>query len=378
MARSEAEGREPTIEEINSGEMKSFQGFSTQDGVIAKGEQTAEEAAAHAQQAKLGGTKAAAALTPAAGGAEDAQDGEETPEEKAAREATAPALTEKQQAAKALQAKVGGDKDAKHRSANDRIGQAVAKQRAAERERDEERGRRSAELDELRREIAALKGGLTADPKAAKQIDKDAPRATDYEYGELDTAYIRDVARYETRKEFAVQSANQTAAQQTAEQRREAQAFQEARTKFDASGREKFDDFDEVVVEGAKNAEWPLTKEFAEFMLDSEVGPDIAYYLATHVSEAKNIMAMTPAAQARAFGRLEATFSSTSADATTQDDGSQEQAGAAVQQSRQPVQARTTQAPPPPKQRAKGAGGRTQVSADTSDFSAFERLAMGQ
>lgn len=392
MARSDAVGKEPTIEEINSGEASRFQGFSTQDGVVAKGEQTAEEAAAHAQQAALkGGTKVAGAASPklAAQTVEDddeegdddaaAAGAEETPEAKAAREAAEAKLTPAQKAAKALQAKVGG-KDIKHRSASDRIGQAVARQRATERELATEREERARERGAFEARLAALETRpLTADGKAAITIDKDAPRATDYQYGELDSAYIRDLARYETRKEFAAQTATQTAASQTAEQRREAQALTEAKNKFEVAGREKFDDFDEVVVEGAQNNSWPLTKTFAELMFDSDLGTDIAYYLATHVEEAKKIMVQTPATQARAFGRLEATFSSSSADATQQENGAQaEQAGqAAQQQTKTPVQARTTQAPPPPNHRTRGAGGKTQVSADTNDFSAFERMAMG-
>lgn len=391
MARSDADGKEPTIEEINNGEVAKFQGFSTTDGIPSKGTQTADEAAAHAAQAALKDGKTGVAPKPKTAGKVVAAEGdeeddehvegdEETAEAKAARELAESKLTDKQKAAKALQTKLGG-KDAKHRSANDRIGQAVAKQRAAERERDEERGARRAEMDELRREIATLKGGLTTPKDGAKQpVDKDAPRATDYEYGELDAAYIRDLAIHETRKAIAVERTAQTAERQTDAQRREAQEFTAKAKVFEAAGLEKFDDFGEVVVQGAKDGVWPLDKPFGDLMFESELGPDIAYYLATHVEEAKKIMAQSPAGQARAFGRLEATFSSTTLDAAEQDEETDAtEAGQAQQQQvHKPAQARTSQAPPPPAKRARGAGGKTQVSADTNDFSAFERLAMGQ
>lgn len=395
MARSDANGKEPTIDEINSGEAAKFQGFSTQDGIPSKGEQTATEAEALAAAAKLGGTKVAGTTPkPAAGkvaGAEGGEEGEEddehgegeeeTPEAKAARELAESKLTPKQKDAKALQAKIGGKDANKHRSANDRIGQAVKAQRAAERERDNERLERARERGEFEARLKALETRpLTADGKPAITIDKDAPRPSDYQYGELDSAYIRDLARYETRKELAAHTVSQTAAQQTVEQRREAQEFKAKTEKFEAAGFEKFDDFGEVVVQGAKDGMWPLDKPFGELMFESELGPDIAYYLATHVEEAKKIMAQSPAGQARAFGRLEATFSSTSSDATTQEEGTDEEraAAAAALQTKTPLQGRTTQAPPPPKQRARGAGGKTQVSADTNDFAAFERMASGQ
>lgn len=396
MARSDTDGKEPTIDEINAGEIAGFKGFATTDGIVSTGAQTPEEAAALAAQAALkAGKTGAAAPKPAkiTGGKvagaegeedEDEEDDEhegETEEAKTARLAAEAKLTPAQKAAKALQAKVGG-KDAKHRSANDRIGQAVAKQRAAERLLDEERGARRAEMDELRREIATLKtGGLTPAKDGAKPpVDKDAPRATDYAYGELDAAYIRDLTVYETRKAIAAERLADTATRQTADQRREAQEFTVKAKAFEAAGLEKFDDFGEVVVDGAKNNDWPLTKTFGDLMFESPVGPDIAYYLATHVEEAKKIMAKSDTAQAAAFGRLEATFSSTTLDAAEQDEDEQvDEAGQAQQQQVQkPAQARTSQAPPPPAKRARGAGGKTQVSADTNDFSAFERLAMGR
>lgn len=390
MARSDAIGKEPTIDEINAGEAATFQGFTTTDGVVSKGEQTAEEAAAHAAQAALKGAKAppAAKLT---GGKVAGSEGEETeeeetddsasnetPEAKAAREAAEAKLTPAQKAAKAIQAKVGG-KDAKHRSANDRIGQAVAKQRATERELATEREERARERGAFEARLAALeKRPLTADGKSATVIDKDAPRAVDYEYGELDAGYIRDLAVYETRKVIAEDRKADTATRQTAEQRREAQEFTTKAKAFEVAGLEKFDDFAEVVVDGAKNNDWPLTKTFGDLMFDSPVGPDIAYYLATHPDKAKEIMAKSDTAQAAAFGRLEATFSSTTSDAAEQGEDEHVEAGQAQQQQiAKPAQARTSQAPPPPAKRARGAGGTNQVSASTTDFAAFERHAMG-
>lgn len=396
MARNEADGRAPTIDEINTAQTASFKGFSTTDGEVSDGAATAEEKtalaarAAQQRQSQRAMTGGAPPLT-----GDDVEDGEagatgegdgaaETAEEKTAREAREASMTDKQKAALALQKKVAGKddkqpKDQKHRSANDRIGQAVAKQRAAERALDEERGRRAAEMDELRRELASLKaGGLTAPGKDGKPpVDKDAPRATDYEYGELDAAYIRDLAVYETRKAIAAERTTQTAAAQTEAQRREAQELKTKADKFSATGLEDYDDFEEVVMEGAKNGEWPLSKTFGDLMFDSDSGTHIAYYLATHSKEATRIMGLSPSAQAAAFGRLEAAFSSTSSDATTQTSDPADEPGQGTSKvTAKAATGNTTKVSPPPKHQARGTGGKTQVGADTTDFAAFERLAM--
>lgn len=372
MARSDAVGKEPTIDELNAESAAQFKGFSTTDGEVSKGEATPEEKTALAAREKQ---DAAGKVAAAKVEKDDDAEGEETPEEKTAREAAEAKLTDKQKAAKALQVKVAGKDAPKHRSANDRIGQAVAKQRAAERALDEERGRRAAEMDEVRRELAALKAGALTTPAAGAKppVDKDAPRATDYEYGELDGAYIRDLARYETRKELAAEKATNTAATQTEAQRREAQEMQAKATKFAAAGDEVYDDFAEVVVQSAAEKVWPLSKTFGDLMFDSEEGPHIAYYLATHVKEAERIMGLAPTAQAAAFGRLEAAFSSKSSDATQQDNEEQEQPEKVAAQ--KVTVGNTTKAPLPPKHLARGNGGKTQVGADTTDFAAFERLA---
>lgn len=374
MARSDAVGKEPTIDEINAAETGKFKGLTMTDGEVSNGNQTKEEAEANERRAVLSLPlpQGRAPAVKVAGDSEveetaetEEPDEAETPEDKAAREAREAKLTDKQKAALALQQKIGGDKKHYRNTAQERVQQAVARQREAERALATEQGKNAARFEALQRELDALKaGGLTTTTKPASVVDKDAPRATDYEFGELDAAFIRDVAVYETRKVLAAERAADTARSQNETQTRAQREFAAQVSKFEAAGSEKFDDFAEVVVQGAQADQWPLSKTVADLMFESEVGPDIAYYLATHVEEAKKIMAKSPNAQAAAFGRLEATFSSQSPDAANDE----------TQRSAQPViAAKTTRAPPPPQQRARGAGGKTQVSTESSDFAAVER-----
>lgn len=366
MARSDAVGKEPTIDELNAEAAATFKGLTTTDGVVSDGAQTAEETAALA---------ARAAVTPPVADADKAAP-TETAEDKAAREAREAKLTPEQKAAQARQAKLNGGKAPHQRKAEDRIGQAVAKQRATERELATEREARAKDRGEFEARLKALETRpLTADAKPAKVVDKDAPRPADYEFGELDAAYIDAVVEYKTGKAIAQRLADQDRKAQTSTATAAQAEFEQKVSKFGTSGSKLYDDFADVVVQGARDGAWPLSATVGELLFDSEHGPDIAYYLATHVDEAKVMMAKTPTAQAAAFGRLEASFSSVSSDATAQD---AEQVQAEQAPPKPAQQARTTQAPPPLPNRARAAGGKPSVSADTNDFAAFERLAMGQ
>lgn len=63
-------------------------------------------------------------------------------------------------------------------------------------------------------------------------------------------------------------------------------------------------DFAEVVAE----ANVPLPPAMREAILTSEHGPEVAYHLAKHTDEAQRIAGLSPVAQVRELGRLEAQF----------------------------------------------------------------------
>ncbi len=69
-----------------------------------------------------------------------------------------------------------------------------------------------------------------------------------------------------------------------------------------ATGREKFPDFDAVVL----NRQLSITETMRDLIVLSELGHDIAYYLGHHPAEARTIALRSPVAQAHAFGRIEA------------------------------------------------------------------------
>lgn len=258
-------------------------------------------------------------------------------------------------------------------AATKRVGKAVAKQRAAERRADVAEGRLQAldarlALLEQGKPAAAAVEGLTA-PAQPSTNDSTAPDPSKFQYGELDSRYIAALARFETRKEILASRQAQDAQTATAEQTRSAAEFKTALTTFTAKGDEQYDDFDEVVIQGAKDGVWPLSSGLGQLLLTSDVGVQIAYELASNPKEAARISALPLARQAAWFGKREAELSSET-DAT---DAKPKPAKVDDLEPAKPI-VKTSQAPKPIVG-ARGSGGKSSVSSDTTDFAAFEALA---
>jgi hypothetical protein len=185
---------------------------------------------------------------------------------------------------------------------------------------------------------------------------KGAPKSDDFEFGELDPAYIAAMVDFHTERRL-------TEFRQQAEQVQQQAAVQAKFAVTVEQGRQKYADFDDVVVKGAEEMAWPLSETLAPLLVESEVGADVAYHLATNVAEAERVYRLAPVEQARYFGRLEAKFSAARAAATGGDKSAETPA--------------TTRAPqaPAPVAPGRGAGGRFQATASTDDFASFEQAA---
>jgi len=237
----------------------------------------------------------------------------------------------------------GAKPAAKGKTVQERIDEITAARREAERKADE--AARQAEY--WRGKAEGAKPSEEAPKVEDAAVSDGEPDPSKYEYGEADPKFILDMARYGARKEF--------------EELRQGEAMraqaEEAKGKWHdkaASAVEKYPDFKEKVMDTADKVEWPCSPIVGEGIIQSEVGADIAYHLATNVEEAKAIYAMNPLEQARAFGRLEAKFMAETAKAEA------------------PAPKIVTDAPIPPENRARGAGGKFSVADDTEDFAAFE------
>jgi hypothetical protein len=129
--------------------------------------------------------------------------------------------------------------------------------------------------------------------KAAPAEDPGAPRLE--AFSDIQE-YAKAYAKYESEralKEHAAKQQNETHQQQQA---RLVEGW-EAKTE---KAETKYPDFDEVVGDLKPTSAWAIA------VMEAENADDVAYYLGTHLDEARKIVAMTPLAQARAIGKIEA------------------------------------------------------------------------
>lgn len=134
----------------------------------------------------------------------------------------------------------------------------------------------------------------------------DAPKPTRADFAD-DDAYFEALADYK-----AEQKVRQFSQQTQAERAQEAQARQTA-SQFDLYQERvqqaDLPDYAEVVGQ----SDVPAAPHVLESILDSDVGPQLAYHLAKHPDVAERLNAMTPVQAAREIGRLEAAVASPAA-----------------------------------------------------------------
>lgn len=170
-----------------------------------------------------------------------------------------------------------------------------------------------------------------------------APNPDDYDLGRSDERYIEDVISY--RVERGLDKVRGSVAQDL-----HSQAAERAWEAKQDVARSEYADYDEKVTAGAHN--WPCSPDMAEAIRTSDAGGKIAYHLASNPDEARRIVGLSPHAQIREIGKIEATLETAKPEGT-----------------------KTTNAPKPPTSQARGAGGTFAPNAATEDFAEFEALA---
>lgn len=126
------------------------------------------------------------------------------------------------------------------------------------------------------------------------QSDPDAPKLADFNFDE--EAYRKAVEKRAADRVAKDIETKQKASRVEQERKQLSEAWEKRVAKAD----KKYDDFDEVVGEIAP------TSVLSVAIMEADNGEDIAYYLGTHLDEARAIAAMPERAQIRAIGRLEA------------------------------------------------------------------------
>jgi hypothetical protein len=129
-----------------------------------------------------------------------------------------------------------------------------------------------------------------AQRSAETQIVKAAPTASVDQF-ESPEAYAEALA-YQKAEELI---AKREAAKQHS-------AVLESYQEREEAARDKYDDFEQV----AYNPKLPITDVMAETIQSSDIGPELAYYLGTNPKDAERISRMSPLAQAKEIGKIEA------------------------------------------------------------------------
>lgn len=133
-----------------------------------------------------------------------------------------------------------------------------------------------------------------ANRQSEQQVMKAAPTASVDQF-ESPEAYAEALA-YQKAEELLAK--REAAKQQSAV----LESYQER----EEAARDKYDDFEQV----AYNPKLPITDVMAQTIQSSDIGPELAYYLGSNPKDAERISRMTPLAQAKEIGKIEAKLAS--------------------------------------------------------------------
>lgn len=149
------------------------------------------------------------------------------------------------------------------------------------------------------RELALQKQGITKE-QDRKEVAQGKPESSNFDTYE---AYIDALTDWKV--EHRIKTEREKAESSYSENQKIAQQ-QQAFSGFEARAekvREKYEDFDDVAFSNFK-----VTEAMTAALLESELGPDILYYLGNNPKEAARIARLSPYAQAREIGKLEAKY----------------------------------------------------------------------
>lgn len=169
---------------------------------------------------------------------------------------------------------------------------------------------RAASLEKLVLTLAqGQQPGQQTSPQASPETQEEQPpKESDFQdYAAFQRAQLLYEARQTVRAEMHAANERAQAGTKQVEQARQQQESQQRTAKLVEAGRDKFEDFDDVVMGDHVR----ITPVMAEAItLDDAVGADVAYYLGKKPEEAARIAALPAARQVMEIGRLAERISS--------------------------------------------------------------------
>lgn len=245
------------------------------------------------------------------------------------------------------------EKPKKLSRAEERIKQAVARQREAERERDE-LARRLAEATKT-----ATTEEKSEELKTPKPSDTNEDGTPKYPLGEFDPKYMedRDAHLLATVQKMLNDQAKAKEPEKVTPEQEYRNTLQESWNTKLVDVQERYPDFQEKgqemlsVFEGIDEA---YGQYLTDVLMEMEAGPEVFYYLANNLDEANEIVNAGPRKATMALTKLEMQLAGNSATKV------------------KPV--KTTNAPPPPPQLKGSAVSKASVPLDTNDLDAFSKV----
>jgi hypothetical protein len=147
--------------------------------------------------------------------------------------------------------------------------------------------------------------------QAERKVRREMAQAAQQPQNQVPTEAPRP-DQFKSPEEYAEAKAEYLANQKLAEREAEKQ-----RTKVESEfedrleeARAKYDDYDDVVYAHPKDGGPAISEYMAEAIRESDLGPEIAYHLGKNPKESLRIYGLSPLAQAREIGKIEASLSS--------------------------------------------------------------------
>ena len=239
----------------------------------------------------------------------------------------------------------------------ERIDELTAARRQAERERDEAL-RKLQETTQPKPEPTKVEAKPV--PEGPKPDDKNEDGTDKYPLGEFDPKYNAELVKYTVQKTLD----EERTARETQEQEKAKQTVEEQyRSTLTANWNEKLDvvqerypDYQEkgeAMLEVFEGIDPAYGQYLTDTLMEMDAGPEVFYYLANNVEEAKEIVNAGPRKATIAMAKLEAQLA-----------GSKTNAPAV----------KVTNAPTPPPQVKGSAVSKSAISPDTDDLDAFSRV----
>lgn len=220
------------------------------------------------------------------------------------------------------------------------------------------------QLAQLQQRLAEIEnGGLPRNQNDGNSPDTSGrPDPTDtekYPLGVLDDGYTADLIEWtaDQKVKAALSEIDQNKKASEATQRQLAHVA-ELQAKVDSlaeKGSEIFDDYEELVVEGAKAGDYALTETTFTAAAEAENGPTILYNLANDPAEAKRVAALTPFQQLKYVAEKDAEITAKKPKART-----------------------APKAGTPPENLPRGRNASAPIRADTDNLDDFRKLLYGK